>query len=365
MRDKCTIQSHRNQHKHMGEHIRQDYECGKSGVHMSRHWMWHGRSTLNKTMNVAWAEYTHQDYERGMGGVHTPRLWTWHVIANKFAHQFTPPPIRLTSDKSKRQLTRQFHQLPLTGTLTFTPADIKEAIRLAKSPTAIGPDGMSTHHLKKLAQRATNYLTNILNLSISTGQIPEIWHKAIIIPIPKPGKDNNIGMNWRPISLLCPAAKTLEKLQLPKILTHIPFHPAQHGLRPRHSTSNALTTITVDIAACFSRKKPAHRTVLVALDLTAAFDNVDHLLLLDFVFNTNIPATIRRWLHNYMQNRRAKVHFRQKESKSRKVKTGVVQGGVLSPALFKGEDMSGTRRSSVSSALQRWRQEWYKEEFCL
>ena len=79
---------------------------------------------------------------------------------------------------------------------------------------------------------------------------------------------------------------------------------------------------------------PAHRTVLVALDLTAAFDNVDLQQLLDCVFNTNLPATIRRWLYNYMQNRRAKVHFWQKESKSRKVKTGVVQGGVLSPALF-------------------------------
>ena len=80
---------------------------------------------------------------------------------------------------------------------------------------------------------------------------------------------------------------------------------------------------------------PAHRTVLVALDLTAAFDNVDHQQLLDCVFNTNIRATIRRWLYmKNMQNRRAKVHFQQKESKSRKVKTGVVQGGVLSPALF-------------------------------
>ena len=83
-----------------------------------------------------------------------------------------------------------------------------------------------------------------------------------------------------------------------------------------------------------SQKKPAHRTVLVALDLTAAFDNVYHQQLLDCVFNTNLPATIRRWLYNYMQNRRAKVHFRQKEFKSRKVKTGVVQGGVLSPSLF-------------------------------
>ena len=170
---------------------------------------------------------------------------------------------------------------------------------------------MSTLHLKTLNQGAINYLTNIFNLSISTGQIPEIWRKAIIIQILKPGKDS-ISKNWRPISLLCPASKKLEKLLLPKILTHIPFHPAQHGLQPKHSTCTVLSMITADIAAVFSRKKPAHRTVLVALDLKAAFDNVDHQQLLDCVFNTNIPSTIRCWLNNYRQNRQAKVHFWQK-----------------------------------------------------
>ena len=103
-------------------------------------------------------------------------------IANKFADHCTSPPIRLAGDKSKRQ----FHQLPLTGTSSFTPAYTKDAIRLSKSSTAIGPDGMSTLHLKKLAQGAINYLTSIFNLSISTGQIPEILHMAIIIPIQKP-----------------------------------------------------------------------------------------------------------------------------------------------------------------------------------
>ena len=76
------------------------------------------------------------------------------------------------------------------------------------------------------------------------------------------------------------------------------------------------------------------KSQLVALDLTSAFDNVDHQQLLDCVFNANIPATIRRWLYNYMQNRRAKVNFRLQESKSGKVKTGVVQGRVLPSALF-------------------------------
>ena len=87
------------------------------------------------------------------------------MIGNKFAHQFTPPPIRLADDKSKRQLKRQFHQLPLTGTPSCTPADTKEAIRLGKSITAVELDGMSTLHLKKLAHGAINYLTNIFNLN--------------------------------------------------------------------------------------------------------------------------------------------------------------------------------------------------------
>ena len=114
-------------------------------------------------------------------------------IANKFAHQCTQLPTRLACDKSKRHLKRQFHRLPLTGTPSFTPAVKKGEIRLAKSSTTIGPDGMSILYLKKLVYVAINYLTNIFNLSISIEQIPEIWHKAIIIPIPKPDIDDKIG----------------------------------------------------------------------------------------------------------------------------------------------------------------------------
>ena len=93
-----------------------------------------------------------------------------------------------------------------------------------------------------------------------------------------------------------------------------------------------MSTITADITAGFSREKPAHRRVLVAHDMSAAFDNVDNQHLLDCVFNASMPATIRRSLNNYDHNRRANVHFRQQESKSREVKTVVVQSGVLNPS---------------------------------
>ena len=130
-------------------------------------------------------------------------------------------------------------------------------------------------------------------------------------PDPKTRQGQQHCMNWRLICLLCPAAKTLEALLLPKILTHIPFHHALHGFRKKNSTCTALSTITADIAAGFSRKKTAHRTVLVTPDVTAAFDNVDHQQLLDCVFITNLRATIHRVVYNYVQNRRAKVNFRQ------------------------------------------------------
>ena len=66
-------------------------------------------------------------------------------------------------------------------------------------------------------------------------------------------------------------------------------------------------------------KNPAQRTVLVSLEQIAAFDDVENQQLLDCVFNSNIPAKIRRWLHKYMQNRRSIGHFQQGESKDRKV----------------------------------------------
>ena len=120
-------------------------------------------------------------------------------------------------------------------------ADTNDAIRFAKSSTAIGPNMMSTHHLTKLAHRAISHLTNIFNLTISTGQIPEIWHKAIIIPILMPGKDDYIGKNWRPIILLCLATKMLEKLLLPKILTHIYFgRSTRHAVDSRRSPPTLL-----------------------------------------------------------------------------------------------------------------------------
>ena len=70
--------------------------------------------------------------------------------------------------------------------------------------------------------------------------IPHMWKMAIIVPIPKPNKDTNMGTSYRPISLLSVVAKTLEKCLLLYITANITQTPTQHGYRVQHSMVTAL-----------------------------------------------------------------------------------------------------------------------------
>ena len=125
---------------------------------------------------------------------------------------------------------------------TFTMDLVMRAIR------SFGPNKLSIFHLKNLGPRAIEYITALFNLSVTTCQIPAIWKSSLIIPIPNPGKDTSAGISYRPISLLCPAAKILESLILPTINKYIQPAPDQHGFRTDHSTTSALLQMTTDIA---------------------------------------------------------------------------------------------------------------------
>ena len=96
--------------------------------------------------------------------------------------------------------------------LSCNQSDATNAINNTKPSRAIGPDGLSMIMLKKLDERAIRFLTRLLDLSLHTLVIPDIWKVARIIPILKPNKPATKGESYRPISLLSPVVKILEAL---------------------------------------------------------------------------------------------------------------------------------------------------------
>ena len=236
--------------------------------------------------------------------------------------------VRHTSSPTSRTISHDLKKNKLADTDLYSPEDTAKAIKRAKASKALGPDGMSNIHLKHLGESGIKYLTTIYNLSMRTSQLPSI------IPLPKPSKDPAISSSYRPVSLLCPAIKILERLILPDLQTHLPIPDFQHGFRPKHSTVSALNDLNQDIAAGFNKSKPPHRTILLQIDMSKAFDMVSHDKLLKDLSNSSLPQHLKRWLCCYLKGRQSRVNFRGKTSASRNTRAGVPQGAVTSPILF-------------------------------
>ena len=122
----------------------------------------------------------------------------------------------------------------------------------------------------------------------------------------------------------------MEALILTTVNTHLFPAYDQHGFR----TTSALLQLTSDVAPCFNQRKPPHRTVCVAVDLTAAFDTVNHNALLSKIARSTLPEATCRWLSNYIRRRQSVTSCRGVKLKARIIHTGVPQGSRLSPTLF-------------------------------
>ena len=219
--------------------------------------------------------------------------------------------------------------------ITRTTSQVQEAIKQSKNNNLQGPGKLNIRPLKHIGPLGLAFLTSMFKAALDKNIIPHTWKLANILPIPKPNKDTDMGTSYRPISLLSVIAKTLEKSLLPYITANMPGTSMWHGCKAQHSTVTALHTLYDTVAKGFNRMAPAARTITVALDMSKAFDTINIHTLIKKLLQINIPGALIKFIASYIGGRRAYTTYRNHTSRQRQFKTGVPQGGVLSPTLFK------------------------------
>ena len=152
----------------------------------------------------------------------------------------------------------------------------------------------------------------------------------------KSNLDHNELKNFRPVSNLPFLSKVLEKVVLSQILSHLNSNNLmdafQSAYRASHSTETALLKIMNDLLLALDSNQVS---VLALLDLSSAFDTIDHSILLhrlESVFG--IRDTALAWITSYLSNRSQTVSVEGHLSSPAPFKFGVPQGSVLGPVLF-------------------------------
>ena len=177
-------------------------------------------------------------------------------------------------------------------------------------------------------------LTVLINRLLAEGIVPSEWKHAIITPVYKSGARTNLS-NYRPISVLPVFSKILERAVHQMVYNHLqqnkPLSQLQSGFRPLHSTTTCLTHVTNSILNNIDK---GLLTGLVFLDLSKAFDTLDHCLMLEKLSNFGFDRSAVQWFKSYLLERSQSICMNGVCSEPQSISFGVPQGSVLGPLLF-------------------------------
>ena len=180
-------------------------------------------------------------------------------------------------------------------------------------------------------------ITRVINMSLALGHVPTSMKTALVTPlIKRPSLDKEVLQNYRPVSNLSFLSKVLERVvsaRLGEYLTaNCLLEPRQSAYRANHSTETALLRVQSDLLMALDR---GCASFLVLLDLSAAFDTIDHGILLARLQSWfGISGVALDWLVSYLSDRVQRVHIKGVRSTERELLLGVPQGSVLGPLLF-------------------------------
>ena len=208
---------------------------------------------------------------------------------------------------------------------------------MSSSSTTCALDPLPTPLTKDCLDVLLPTITAIINRSLREADVPESFKLAIIIPLlKKQTLDPDILKNYRPISNLPFLSKILERVVASRLNSHTRDHPNsekfQSAYKQYHSTESALLRIHNDILTSIDNQ---NCVALLLLDLSAAFDTVDHALLLQRLETRfGIKGQALKWVMSYFENRKQIVTIDGENSKETVLTCNVPQGSVLGPKFF-------------------------------
>jgi hypothetical protein len=223
--------------------------------------------------------------------------------------------------------------------MMFTPVSVDDMVTTIRAlpDKCCALDPFPTSTLKTVVSELAPFLTELVNRSLSTGCVPEVFREAYITPrLKKVDLDPSDVRSYRPISNLSVISKLLEKLVARQLLSHLNstglLPSLQSAYRANHSTETAVLKVLSDILLDIDS---GDLSALVLLDLSAAFDTVDHEILLRRLDTSFlVSGTALHWFESYLCNRRQHVRVRSTSSLSTRMVCGVPQGSVLGAILF-------------------------------
>ncbi len=218
--------------------------------------------------------------------------------------------------------------------VNVTEHEVHQIINKLKGKSSYGYDLLSTLLLKQIYKPILPVLTCIINQTLKTGIFPDKLKIAKVIPVFKNGEENNFE-NYRPISLLPAISKVFEKVIFKQLYAYMTNYKLicsnQYGFRLKHSTEYAAIDLIDHVINDLDNNLVP---LSVFIDLSKAFDTLDHSILKGKLWYYGIHGIEHDLLSNYLQNRIQYVQYGNEESSYLSISTGVPQGSILGPLLF-------------------------------
>ncbi|CAI6364669.1 unnamed protein product [Macrosiphum euphorbiae] len=218
------------------------------------------------------------------------------------------------------------------SSLFTTPGEVFGIIKNLPSAKAPGHDNITNAALKHLPAPAIVRLSNLITACLRHSYFPTSWKTAIIVMIPKPNKNHNLPINYRPISLLVTMSKVFEKILLSHLNKYFKPRSEQHAFRHGHSTTTQLTKLIDDLVINTNNNR---HTAAIFLDMEKAFDRVWHDGLIHKLHTmSTVPTSLIKIIKSFLSNRNFQIQISDLKSTLRTIEAGVPQGSCLSPLLY-------------------------------